>query len=402
MGSFFRMLLVYAAEDRLLLQIREKLDRWLGLLVRKLAFRKEKIVPEKVFVMTYDDQFNCNPKYIVQELIRRKLPLDIVWAVPENGDIPYDRFPPEVRLVPRKSFNMMREMASAHIWIDNALDCVWYGMPKKKGQVFLNTWHGSLGIKRLAGNRHWRRSAARCNKLADYFIANSSFEENVYKSSFWPDVPVLKFGHARNDILFDPGMRIKMREKVMNALGIADKDAKLFLYAPTFRDSMTMDWFDADLEKVRESLESRFGGEWVILVRMHFKDRLLHSRNSCFNDHVINASQIDDMQELLAAVDAGMSDYSSWVFDFLLTGRPVFLYTPDIDKYDHDRGFYYPLASTPFSISRNMRELETAMREFDEDEYRRKVNAFLTEKGCYEDGHASERIADFIADLIQK
>ena len=42
------------------------------------------------------------------------------------------------------------------------------------------------------------------------------------------------------------------------------------------------------------------------------------------------------------------------------------------------------------------------MREFDEDEYRRKVKAFLTEKGCYEDGHASERIADFIADLIQK
>ena len=103
-----------------------------------------------------------------------------------------------------------------------------------------------------------------------------------------------------------------------------------------------------------------------------------------------------DMQELLAAADCLITDYSSCAFDFMLTRRPVFLYTPDIREYDTQRGFYYPLTSTPFPLAQNNAELQKNIDSFDEAAYRQKVEAFLAGKGCIEDGHASERVAELI------
>ena len=68
---------------------------------------------------------------------------------------------------------MYYEMSTAKVWLDNALNCVWdNGMKKKPGQVYINTWHGSMGIKRLSGDKHWLRRAKLCNDVTDYCIYN--------------------------------------------------------------------------------------------------------------------------------------------------------------------------------------------------------------------------------------
>ena len=401
MTGILRKLRSYAVEDKFFYHLRIVIDGAIGRVVRKLAYRRGRIVPNKLFVITYDDVCTCNPKYIVEELLRRGLPIDIVWVAPVDGDLPYDRFPPGVRLVRRRSAEMFEEMASAHVWLDNALGCVWYDMPKKKGQVYLNTWHGSMGIKKLGGNSAWLKRAKRCNRLTDYMITNSTFEEDVFKTTFWPDVPVLRFGHARNDILFNSKKSSEVRETICRKLGINDPEARLFLYAPTFRDDGDLRWFDLDFERLRQCLENRFGKHWKILVRMHFKDRALAENKCRFNDWLINLSLYPDMQELMAAADAGLTDYSSWAYDYILTRRPLFLYVPDEAKYDQERGFYYPLASTPFPMACTQEELEKAISDFDEAAYQTGVEDFLADKGCYEEGHACKKIADFIAELTQ-
>lgn len=402
MGSFSRKLRRIAVTDSLFLHIINKLDNLIGKLARKMAYRKGKVVRNKVFVMTYDDTYSCNPKYIVEELLRRKLPLDIVCVTPEDEHADVSAFPMNVRLVQRKSFEMFEEMASARIWIDNALSCVWYGMPKKKDQVYFNTWHGSMGIKKLGGPPSWLKRAKKCNALTDYCITNSQFEENVFRSTFWPGVSFLPFGHARNDILFDVMKRAEIRQEVCSALHIEDPESRLFLYAPTFRDDKNMSWFDVDFAEVKKSLEQRFGGSWTILVRMHYKNRTVLAGRLPETEWLVDATAYSDMQKLMAAVDAGMTDYSSWAYDYILTGRPLFLYAPDVKKYDQERGFYFPLESTPFPLAYNGEELLDAIRTFDETEYLRKVEVFLKDKGCYEDGHACERIADKIEELTLK
>ena len=66
----------------------------------------------------------------------------------------------------------------------------------------MNVWHGSLGIKVLGGDKHWIKVARHADKLIDYFVTDSAFDEHVFSESFWPSAKFLKVGHPRNDIFF--------------------------------------------------------------------------------------------------------------------------------------------------------------------------------------------------------
>lgn len=418
-GSFFshveKIIARALSTKNILFRIRRKCDFIIGFVIRNIVYRRGEIQANKIFVMTFDSSFSCNARYIAEEIVRRHLPVEIVWVVPSKGRIPQESFPESIKLVRRESYEMYEEQATAKFWIDNALNCVWYGMPKKKGQVYINTWHGSMGIKRLSGNKVWLHRAKRCNKKTDYCITNSAFEENVFRETFWTSVPYLKYGHARNDILFQPEKKDALREKVLQYLylqpelngdevsfeGKEEKaeNPKLFLYAPTFRDRGRTDFDELDYERLKLALEKRFGGEWIILIRAHFKDR---ARKTSIKEVAWckDVSDYADIQELLAVVDAGMTDYSSWAYDYVLTKRPLFLFAPDLDDYDQSRGFYYPLESTPFPLARDNDTLEKEVLLFDESVYKAKIDRFLSEKGCYEDGHASERIVDKIEELM--
>ena len=379
--------------------IRKGVDNAIALAIRRAIYSKGEIQDNKVFVMTFENSYTCNPKYIVEELLRRDPTLDIVWAIPVKKTKFKYNFPRGVRTVDRGTMEMFEEQSTAKIWIDNALNCVWFGLPKKKGQIYINTWHGSMGIKRLSGNFTWRRRAARCNKLTDYCITNSTFEEDVFRKEFWPDVKFMKYGHARNDIFFDEDRIALAREHVREKYEL-DKNKKIMLYAPTFRDDGRGGFFNLDFEEIKTCLEERFGGEWVIIVRLHFKDRIKAGQIP-YNDHIINGGGYPDMQELMAATDIGMTDYSSWAYDFILTGRPLFIYAPDLDYYAGGRGFYYPIETTPFPISRDQNKMIEDIRNFNDNIYRNKVKVFLEDKGCYETGSAASKTADLIIDEIR-
>ena len=368
----------YSAEgvlfSRILKMIKKKIvkffsdiDKGVGFVARKIIFKNGEVQGNKIFFMTYDNAYTCNPRYIAEECIRRKLPVEIVWVVSKKAKMPQDRFPKEIKLVRRGSYEMFQEQASAKIWIDNALNCVWFGMPKKKGQIYINTWHGSMGIKRLSGNRMWMQRAKACNAMTDYCISNSAFEEAVYRETFWKGTPILKYGHARNDVFFDKAKCEKLKAHAVEYFDVC-ADVKLFLYAPTFRDNGATDYEAVDYEALRIALEKRFGGKWIILVRPHFKDRA-RKKDIVVSEWLKDASDYGDMQELLPAIDAGMTDYSSWAYDFILTRRPLLFYAPDEVEYDQVRGFYFTLKSTNFPLAHNNQELLDAIRAFDEATY---------------------------------
>ena len=379
------------------------IDKWddsIARRARKHRYKHVKVKKNKIFFMTYDSTYICNPRYIADEIIRRGLDVELVWGVPHVGRLKRDMYPEELWLARRATDEMFRDMASSRIWIDNALEFMIYGIPKKKGQIYMNTWHGSMGIKKLSGDDVWLKRAARCNKETDYCITNSTFEENVFRETFWQDTPFLKFGHARNDVFFDKEEQDRLRQKLYEYYDLKE-GTKVFLYAPTFREVGMAGYEDVDYEKLKKALDDKFGGNWVILVRWHHKERKLRKVPKG-KTWLLDASEYGDMQELLPAVDAGMSDYSSWVYDYILTGRPVFLYVPDIANYDQARGFYYPLESTPFPLAKDNSELVSAVGAFDTGEYDRKVKAFLEDKGCYETGDAAKKIVDKIEELIRE
>lgn len=366
------------------------------------------IQPNKIVFDNYMGKgYGCNGKYVAEALLSMGKDFDIVWTV-QNPIEQRELFPEQVRLVQYGSQEAMREYATAGVWVQN-YQLVHYlnkGMLKKAGQTYIQMWHGSFGIKKiendclnLTQDRNWATLAKRNSEYTDYWISNSRFETAIYRQAFWNVKKVLEFGHPRNDLFFG-----EKSGEVRAALEqyIGKKNHKLLLYVPTFRDDY-MEWEQQlDYKQLKNSLEQRFSGNWLILIRMHprmreYADKLIPKEEFC-----IDVTEYPDIQELLAASDAAITDYSSAIFDFVLTGRPAFIYASDYVNYQNMRGLYYPLEDTPFSIAANNEELTKNIAVFDETVYKEKVREFLENKGSVENGNAANRVAELIIKCVEE
>lgn len=403
---------IYAAVSRFLKALNrktnsifKKVDNAIAWFPRRRLSRTTKIQTDTIMFLTYQGDYTCNPRAIADEIIRQNLPCRLIWVVKKETD--RSAFPKRMKLVLRGSFDFYEAAASAHIFIDNTHDLPRLGVHKKEGQILLQTWHGSLGIKRLDGNvvmnRRWKQLADICRKETDYCISNSSFEDEVFETSYWKGVPTLNYGHARNDILFTTDVETvwKIREKVCDSLGI-ETDRKILLYAPTHKDNVNESFSGLDYAGLKDALEERFGGSWVIALRFH--SRLKKKYTGWLKDlpsYVTDATDYGDIQELMLVTDAGLTDYSSWIFDYILLQRPGFILADDIETYRKNRSFYYPLESTPFPIAVNSRQLVDNVRAFDSGKYASDLSRFLKERGCIEDGRACQRIVGKIREFME-
>ncbi len=373
-----------------------------------LPIEKNKIV----FTNFNGNGYGCNPKYIAEEIIKRNLPYELCWLV-NNIKEKEVNFPKTIRLIELNSKQSFKELTTAKIWIDNQRKIfpIKLGLQKKEGQLYIQTWHGSLGIKKLdndvqnftnKSNKIWIDRAKFDSQMTDYLLTNSKFETNILPEALWFKNKVLEIGHPRNDIFFKSEFEKKLiKKKIFNNLGISNNQ-NILLYVPSFRDDYRLDCYMLNIEIIKSTLENKFGGSWTILIRMHprLKDTSCALFN--YNKNVIDVSSYSDIQELLIAADIAISDYSSCIFDFILSKKPAFIFATDIEQFNTERGFYYPLESTPFPIATDNIELMNNIKDFNYEQYKQKVEEFLQEKGCIEDGHASERVVDLIEQVIEK
>ena len=358
----------------------------------------------KLFVMTFQKTLTCNPRYVVDELIRRGSDIEIV--VCGNETLPYEyRNLPNIRTVKRATVAHFVEQASSKVWLDNAMNCEWWPIKKKPGQLYLQTWHGSLGLKRIdpsTQSKRWLYSGNRSSEATDYIFSNSDFETGVYRETYWPNGKILLSGHARNDMFFEESLLEKYRAKVFDFYRLP-ADTKIALYAPTFRDVPTPEYdiMKIDFEGLKGALEKRFGGDWRIAIRLHPRDKGSASTLVRQYPFMFNAGDYPEMQELMCATDLGITDYSSWICDFTLSRRPGFIYAPDLAHYtEKDRGFYYPLESTPFAVSKNSNELIAQIEAFDQESYESQLESYWERLGSVESGQASRIISDIIESFI--
>ena len=382
------------------------LDKFIQRIAVEQFVKKKDIENNKILFMTTRGSYNCNPRAIADEIIRQGLPWKLVW-VARKGDIEKpSQFPSQLKLVLRGSYDFYEEAATSKIWIDNSVSLSYMNIPKKERQILIETWHGSIGLKRFETNsdKRWIRRATACGKRTDYCLSNSTFETNLFRNTFWNDAEILEYGHARNDILLtkDVERKEKLRNHVYRELNIPD-NVHIAIYAPTFRDSKKdLTPYSINYWQLKESLEKRFGGEWIILNRLHFEiKRSLEKHSIVYPNYVIDATNYNDIQDLLLVSEVGITDYSSWICDFVLTYRPAFFYATDLDEYYSERGFYYPLESAPFPLTQNMDELAKAIETFDLEAYQAKCTEFIADKGCIDDGHAAERTVEKIKELMK-
>ncbi len=334
--------------------------------------------PKKiVFNQFQGSGFGCNPKYIALELLKRRQDLDLVWLARNPAEVV---LPPGIRVVKWKSPQAQRELATAGVWVANhnlGHFTKNRGLVKKPSQHYYQTWHGSFGIKRCT-----ETLSAKEAQMLDGFIANCSWEADLARGWFGPGPTIHLFGHPRNDVIVSSAQR-------------KPTDKRTLLYVPTFRDDGALDAYLTDFSAVSAALAARWPADWTVQVRLHPNMRKKGVRLP-FSGNVEDVTDCPDIQELLAQTDAVISDYSSCIFDFALSGRPAFIYAPDRAKYETERGFYYPLSRTPFPVAESIADLVGKIASFDELGYAERLSAFLAEKGSVEDGRATERTAELI------
>lgn len=363
----------------------------------------------KVVFWTFEGAggFCCNPKYIAEEIIKRGGKYELVWLV---DDMSY-KFPEEIKKKKNTLWNRLYQLATAKIWIGNSRTV--YGTRKRKGQIYIQTWHGTVCIKPIGKYRGKsfpeiaQIVSEADSKLIDYVLSGSDWCDFYYRDGLLYDGEIIRTGTPRCDVLFH-GKKIlyqKIREEYKIPV-----NAKILLYAPTFRGGsqstnrsvMKVD-FSIRFDQVIDELERRFGGEWYVFLRLHPQlASKMKDKNSNYNSgRVIDVTQRPDMNELIVSADAFISDYSSAIFEAALLKMPCYIYVEDYDEYIKDRGnLFFDLNDLPFPVAKDNGSLIVNISSFNKEEYEEEVDKFIKKVGICENGKASKEVVDLIEAFI--
>lgn len=366
---------------------------------------------EDNLVMVYTIGGYCDHgRMVAEELKRRDQSLRFVWV--DIGGT--HKYPEGIEVVKFHTPDFYKVRATARLWLMESPMPLDAG--KKDGQIYIQLKHwGSVTLKvfgillakdlernnadRKDETESWRHNA----ELTDYTVVGSPFDEQTMRKGFlYPDdARFIMAGSPRSDILFRSD---EYRRKIREYYSLR-QEMKIALYVPTFRydNSGVYAYKDVgiDYEQVKAGLESRFGGEWAIILRLHprIKKRPVFTGKMSF---IIDASDYMDSEELVAASDAMIADYSSIMFDAAIMKQPIFLYAPDIGQYtSSERTFLIPYEELPFPKAYSNEDLIRNIACFDENKYTDDVGVFMDRYGVHEDGHASERVAEFILKLME-
>ena len=187
---------------------------------------------------------------------------------------------------------------------------------------------------------------------------------------------VQAMGVSRTDLYFSKKWRERCVERFYREYPEA-RGKKVVLWAPTFRGNAGM---PVEVPLNLGSLQEALGEDFFVLVKLHphmqkvssdqsetdSKRELEKSDRSALKENegrrpVYNCSL--PTEELYPIVDVLIADYSSLIYEYLLFGKSVVLYVPDLEQYRAERGFYMDISEIPGEIVTEEAELSgTVMR----------------------------------------
>jgi CDP-glycerol glycerophosphotransferase len=301
----------------------------------------------KVVYNSFSGRFSDNPRALFHHLQATVPGSEHCWLVDRRHAA---GFPAGTDMVAIDSPEAIRTLESADLVIANThIELDWV---KKPGARYLQTWHGTP-LKRVHYDVFWA-PAGRLDELDfdvarwDYLLSPNTVSTSRLQRAFGFTGAMLETGYPRNDVLASSrGARV--RERVRADLGL-DDDVTAVLYTPTWRDDEFYDLGrDIALALDVQQFADQLGPKYRLLTRLHY---MVTERSAALDRAgVIDVSRYPDVQELYLAADAMITDYSSTMFDFAVTGKPLIFYTYDLPRYrDSLRGFYFdfePVAPGP-------------------------------------------------------
>ena len=334
------------------------------------------------FESFYGQNASCNPLAIDRAIARLRPDVARYWSVTDASV----SVPSGATALIEGSSEWWRIRGSARLLVVN--DWLRKRLRKRRYQTVLQTWHGTM-LKKLALSRVrlGLRSAIatlRERRRWDILLAQNPYSRGVFRRAYAFTGSVWEEGYPRDDVLVS-GDAAAIRDRLGISSGVT-----VLLYAPTWRDDRPNHVDHLDVARFAELL----GDEYVTLIRGH--SRTLLPGEDVRAPNVLDVTGYPDVSELFLVADALITDYSSVMFDFTVTGKPVYFFTPDLDHYREKlRGFYFdlipvapgPVVTTVAELAALVRDRDNVRRQFTE-----KYRAWRERFNPRDDGHSADRV----------
>ena len=384
-----------------------------------VAVSRDVIVEQKtiLFESYSGSSYACSPKAIFETLCSdpRFKDWKFFWSFKENQiksiSHDYPLLAERATLVERGSREYYEACSKVSFWVVNNRMPEW--IYPKSDQKYIQCWHGTP-LKRLgfdmpenataalntAKELSWRFQID--SKKWTYLLSPSSYCSEHLLTAFGlsPEMncTVLEEGYPRNDAIANTlrsaNSKIEIK-KIKQRLNIPD-NKQVLLYAPTWRDSNydNKHGYVMDNELDFDLLQQRLGDKWIILLRTHYyvKNRIDLDRWSGF---IFDVTNVNDINDLYLVTDVLVTDYSSVMFDYSNTGRPLILFFPDFEFYKNElHGFYIDPNEIPGFKCFTSEEVVSAIRSLDDwdNQFGKKYQEFHQRFCPMDDGCAAERV----------
>jgi CDP-glycerol glycerophosphotransferase len=341
------------------------------------------------FESFYGQNASCNPRALDAEIARVSPSTTRYWSITDASVA----VPSGAVAVVEGSTEWWAARAESRLLVVN--DWLRKRWRKRPYQTVLQTWHGTM-LKKIANDRPNHGLRARIASILesrrwDLLLAQNDHSATILRRAYGYRGPVWLDGYPRDDALVggDGGA-------VRAALGISHA-ARVVLYAPTWRDDRIGHIDHLDVAAFAKTL----GPDFVVLIRGH--SRTLRPGKDVTGGNVIDVTGYPDVTDLFLAADALITDYSSVMFDFSVTGKPMYFFTPDLDHYRESlRGFYFDLIDVaPGPVVTDAAELAALISAPDAtvSDYADRYAAWVARFNPNDDGHAAERV---VARLLER
>lgn len=365
---------------------RRQLDWFRGAIYK--SFAKGSLTDSILFESFQGKVIGDNPFAIFTEVQSRNLNSELLFTVNSKTVAPSGS-----RAVKHGSIAWLKALATSRVLINNTNFPGYFR--KRPGQKYIQTWHGTP-LKRLGRDivdvlptGSYLKIMDKEASYWDYLVSPSEYCSKIFSSTFGYKGKIIETGYPRNDILTTRSMD---REAIRQSLGITDPNKLVVLYAPTWRDTSrtaTGNW------KPVNFIGDDLGPGVTLLFRGHTNTHQAHSNKVA--KEAIDVTDYKNVAELYLAADVLVTDYSSSMFDFSVTGKPMIFLAPDLENYVSKRGFYFDFeALAPGPILRDGSKLSETLENIEslKAEYAERYLAWQQKFNRLEDGRASKRVVD--------
>lgn len=231
---------------------------------------------------------------------------------------------------------------------------LWHGLPLKK--IGFDVKHQNT-LKRII---NWVRS--KTTDRYTYILSPSPHFDECFASAFKVNKrSIIHSLYPRCD-----GFRFvnMSRNEFTNTLGVPP-NSRIAFYLPTHRNEGKDPKKIAELINNIKSLNALANkANLIVIIKPHYYDSSNFSEES-FGNIIITKSLPCDLYESLSFSDFIITDYSSISLDYMITGKPIFFYTPDMDDYEkNDRPGYFNYSSILLGAAHDINTLADQISEY--------------------------------------